>query len=595
MHARVFAIILLVVAVPLTGCVSEGADTASADIVPAAEGPGNLSRAAALPGEAVAFVEDPLAAGPLSFKAFDYDGGTTKVGGADASHEDYEYDARIRGRVWMPEGEGPFPFAVFLHGQHSTCQIQGEEAFFTIEDCSDDEGLQTPYPNHLGYTYLAEHLASHGYAVASMLNYEVNARNGNPDVGMWARGELILATLDAFRDGHEGIPDAAAGRIDFGRIGLMGHSRGGEGVVLATHVNLARPVESQHALMAIVALAPTDFNEFGVANIPLLSLVPLCDGDVYNLHGLRTYDHSRLLDDETPKVQLLVRGANHNFYNTRWGNTVAGPVANGDDAIPGRHFGAFCSLNREAGGGRLTSEETQRESIVHINGFLRWQIGGETGFDPYFTGEKGLPANACPAGTSACDGVVLATSVMPHATRILTVDDKVPTVNDVGGDVTVQGFAGASVCAQSSCGGNVYSAAPVLDLMWNGPATLTLAIPPSDADWSASTMLGMRVAVPTRGGANAAAPDFTVTLVDQSGGRTTVQASKFTHALEVPPDYATDILGIEAGSSKVTLNAIRIPLDAFGTDLLRVAAVEFAFDVTPRGRILLTDVLHQDA
>ena len=533
---------------------------------------------------------DPLAPGPMGVAFADYDAGEVVVGGADANHSDYEYDARLRGRVWWPEAEGRWPLLVLLHGQHGTCAMGEQEALLAVDDCGDSQGVNTPYPNHLGYAYLAEHLASHGYVVASVLAHEVNRLNGRPDVGMWARGELVLATLDAFRDGADGVPAEALARADVARAGLMGHSRGGEGVVTAVHVNLARPEAERHALRAVVALAPTDFNGLGVPDVPLLSLVPYCDGDVSTLHGLRTFDHSRHLDAATPKVQVLVRGTNHNFYNSRWYDATGTPAPAwpGDDALYSPT--PSCLAPRGMGGWRWTPEETQRESLVHVAGFLRWQAGGETGLAPWFTGDLGLPDAACPAGPLPCEQAVVVTSVLPGALRLLVVEDAVPEAHVLGGPVELAGFAEARACEAEECDASMRSSAPALDLSWTGEATLSLRFP-EGADWSAFDALSVRVAVPGWDGVSPPPMDVSVNLVSPLSDAA-VPASAYSTALQRTPDPVVAVGPLSLGTSKLALQAVRIPLDAFGgVDASDVRELRFTF--RGEGRAFVTDVLVQ--
>src|SRR5262249_40216973 len=50
-------------------------------------------------------------------------------------------------------------------------------------------------------------------------------------------------------------------------------------------------------------------------------LLPMCDGDVFNLQGVRPFDRMLRVNSESParqKSTFAVWGANHNFYNTEW-------------------------------------------------------------------------------------------------------------------------------------------------------------------------------------------------------------------------------------------------------------------------------------
>ncbi len=74
-------------------------------------------------------------------------------------------------------------------------------------------------------------------------------------------------------------------------------------------------------------LAPTDFEgNLGLNNVPLANLLPSCDGDVAQLQGALAYDHNRFgpTADTAPRYQILVKGANHDYYNREWGNDRVG-------------------------------------------------------------------------------------------------------------------------------------------------------------------------------------------------------------------------------------------------------------------------------
>ncbi|MEA3166939.1 MAG: hypothetical protein QOJ26_1818 [Thermoplasmata archaeon] len=510
---------------------------------------------------------DPLANGPHSWATSDYDLGKVMVGGDDAGHDGYEYESRIRGTITMPDGPGPFPLAVFLHGQHQT----GTDA--------------EPYRNDKGYLYLMEHLASHGIATASILAHEINNENGNPDIGMWARGELVLATIDALEASD------VAPRIDFARIGLMGHSRGGEGVVTAAEVNAGRA--DPHSIAALIALAPTDFAFRDVPGIPFLALAPYCDGDVYSLHGLRQFDQSRYTDHDAVKVQLLVMGANHNNYNTMWGKAVGGvPLvgAEGDDAGFGRHQNTHCDLPRDKLGGRLTLEETYAEATLHLAGFLRWTLLGEASLAPYFLGAQ-QPAAACPDQTD-CPGAVHVSAMTPGRRDLFSVGQDGPVA---AAGVKV---GPAAACHMQTCAENVYSSAWMADLpMLNGGASLRVDFD-GPADLRETPVLQVRVGVPTDKSVNAFGPPrMAVTFVDTTGSHAVTVDDP---ALFLPPGLIVDpgvgAIGLAyVGGAKVAANSVVLPIPA-DVDLGNVTAIEFTFTgAGPQGQALPDRVLVADA
>lgn len=254
--------------------------------------------------------------------------------------------------VWRPAklGKGKHPLAVFLHGNHGTCGRYDPELGVRVDDRTDytadgtcPEGYVVT-PNHLGYDYLARRLAKRGYVVVSInANRGITAGPGvDGDFGLnLMRGRLVMRHLALLADWNAGkgkVPKSLgfdpAGRLDLRQVGLMGHSRGGEGVRAALQqmresTRLARKV-SDVRIRAIFEIGPVDgqtsrvLNADGVASAILL---PVCDGDVIDLGGMRVFDRTFLIEGDRVdaiKATVGVYGANHNFYNTEWQQSDAG-------------------------------------------------------------------------------------------------------------------------------------------------------------------------------------------------------------------------------------------------------------------------------
>jgi hypothetical protein len=125
-------------------------------------------------------------------------------------------------------------------------------------------------------------------------------------------------------------------------------------------------------------------------------------------------------------------------------------------------------------------------------------------------------------------------------------------------------------------------------LNWIGSATYSSEL--GDIDVSDYDMLSVRVGVSLGDLNNAGGQDFEIALIDSAGGRSAVNAADFSAALFDPPGdrFAA------GGSEKTTLNAIRIPLSAFGNvDTSSLDSLEFVFTQTSAGTIQLTDVMFQ--
>ena len=153
-------------------------------------------------------------------------------------------DLPLNGRVWYPEGEGPFPLVLIVHGNHN------------MVDFSDT-----------GYGYLGELLASRGFIFVSV---DENFLNG----GYWgrssgendARAWLLLKHLEVWENWNQDPGSPFYQKADLSEIALIGHSRGGEAAALAATFNqLSRyPNNAQirwdfgFKIRSVIAISPTD-------------------------------------------------------------------------------------------------------------------------------------------------------------------------------------------------------------------------------------------------------------------------------------------------------------------------------------------------
>jgi hypothetical protein len=222
-------------------------------------------------------------------------------------HAEYGNGAAVKGSVYYPaEDDGkdtPFnsrlaargrvPIVVIAHGNH---------------DPAD--------PSYLGYDYFQSALAKMGMIAVSV---DCNALNG------WASGvaniedraDLIIDSIKFFQGLDADPASRFFGKIDFARLGLMGHSRGGDAVVTVPTV-IALPGVG---IRAVLALAPTNFRFWaGMSTIrpqryAFMTLLPAGDGDVVDNNGAQFYDQA---SPDPYKSQLYVHFTCHNLFNRQW-------------------------------------------------------------------------------------------------------------------------------------------------------------------------------------------------------------------------------------------------------------------------------------
>jgi hypothetical protein len=439
---------------------------------------------------------DPLARGPYTVKRVD----PLKLGlqtlqepnskGLAATGANETITLQVRGVMFQPERKtGKSPLLVFVHGNHSECD-EGKGPKCTIYKRNDE-----------GYNYMASNLASWGYTVFSLDQDELMARQDSLGKGMHNRRLLIQAALEKLNEASEievpasensNVGKLLTGKLDMTRIGLMGHSRGGDAVSSFIEYDHTLPVGKRFPLRGVVSIAPVDYERHAPYGVPYLSVFGSCDGDVSNLQGARLYERSQYdQGDPYPRFQVVQVGGNHDAYNTIW-------QADGDDASQADAACHPAATEKEVGEGkygiRLSGEagplftEPKGEKSYEINNteklnpevntrisadparmgdqeklglatvaaFFRRYVGGEGAMEPYLTGElaaegePSIPQSACPSSIEGkripCIDRVADSYTAPPAERmdVLRPDTEHPTTVDaLGSEIEAKGFANA--------------------------------------------------------------------------------------------------------------------------------------------------------
>lgn len=183
-----------------------------------------------------------------------------------------EMPVPVRGLIAVPEGDGPFPVAVLVHGTYTFCTAEltanGTDAF----PCPPEHDLQ----QYRGFAYLAEALAARGYlTLVPDVAYEYNNGFGEPTYGERTK-QMIAAHLNGLAAG-EGFPVDVAGKADLSRLVLMGHSNGGP---MAMIFDAYWAEQGNAPASAIALMMPASWWNPLPETTPLAFVTALCDGDL---------------------------------------------------------------------------------------------------------------------------------------------------------------------------------------------------------------------------------------------------------------------------------------------------------------------------
>jgi dienelactone hydrolase len=267
----------------------------------------------------------------------------------------------LNARVWYPEGPGPFPLALIVHGNHN------------MSNFSD-----------AGYAYLGELLASRGIIVASIdENFLNSGLFDDPPKQQAVRGWMLLEHLKLWQQWNQTDGNPFHGKVDMSRIALMGHSRGGEAAATAAAFNHMKyaPEDANikfdygFSIKAVVAIAPADgqYKPAGqprwIEDVSYLTLQGAHDMDVSSFDGSRQWDHVRYTQPGPWfKAEIYAYRANHGQFNTGWGR---------DDA--GKPLGWLLNLKP-----LMPGEEQRRISKTYISAFLEATLKNHREYVPIF-------------------------------------------------------------------------------------------------------------------------------------------------------------------------------------------------------------------
>ena len=466
--------------------------------------------------------------------------------------------APLNGHVCVPQGRGPFPLAVFAHGNHN------------------------PFENSTpGYLYLCQLLASHGIISATI---DVNFLNGSNFGENDGRAIVHLEHLKQFRTWNNTAAHPLHGKVDLNRILIVGHSRGGEAVGHASFFNRlaaigAVPLDGtgpaalgpyRFGLTAVAAIAPTD-GQFVPATGPTVVPDPYFlihgsqDSDVFTFEGYHTFERAHAVDLANPTVSdgrfkalLWVHKANHNQFNSIWA-----PETPPGEAMPRPDQEQIAKVHLGALAQAVLLDRPEYFEVLRDHGAATaWNPAGTEFVSQYQDGERVFiqhnqeaPLAPAPVVSLPVQGTVAADAVT--ATRQLT--------NLV---------AGGS------------AAAITLRLAWSVLGSrLLLRVDPSTLSAERYKTLALRVGQSTEAN-NAANRDQDFTLEVSSGSRTAAIPASALHRLLYPdpPPF---------GPAKIVMQTLRLPVERLverGVDPADIRSIALVFDRRATGTVYVGDL-----
>jgi dienelactone hydrolase len=497
----------------------------------------------------------------------------------------------VQGRVWTPVGAGPFPLVLIVHGNHAM------EAF------SDP-----------GYAYLGELLASQGFIVVSVdenflnssLSDMVDPINSRPSKENDARGWMLLEHLAQWRRWNSDPAHPMFGRVDMERIGLMGHSRGGEAAAVAAAFNglshypddATLPFDYGFKIGAVVAIAPVD-GQYKPRERP----TPLKDTNYFVIHGSLDGDvtsfmgasqFSRIaLTGQAPatKAQLYVKDANHGQFNTSWGRDDIGmpwPVLdkrrildpNAQRQIAKVYFSAFLQMTlMDREGYRPLFEDPRRGAAWLPKGYLaadyadsatRWAATFEEDINPGTAGAPGARITARNLAVWRELDVGLKWNPLDSQVVQIAWDDRVQKAQasysvDLGPAGLAAGPGAALVFSASDAG------IPSLPDGFEPPKAKAKPPKPGPLDW-------------------------TVVLIDANGLEARLPLSRDQVLYPQIKGQTRLFPEIDGGkAAEVVMRRYRLPLADFAAaspafDPTRLTAMRFDFDRSKRGAIVIDNI-----
>ncbi|HHV30611.1 MAG TPA: alpha/beta hydrolase [Clostridium sp.] len=460
----------------------------------------------------------------------------------------------IRGIIGVPEGDGPFPLILITHGSHS----------------NDDESKRFD----TGFDYLVKDLAENGYIAVSM-------DMSKPYIWKYGDGDDAEKSIPIANDHIENLIWAnegnnleygvdLKGKIDFDKIALVGHSRGGETIFDITNDQARRGI----LIKALLSITPTALFEREMPDIDVAIIVSEYDGDV-QLDGYNMYSMLNSKSKGLHFVTLLMKG-NHNYFNR---NIQA------NDSWRSRHQNVDDQLTRE-----------QQESFLvnYAVGFFNSVLLGNT--NDFINANSPQPNKMYGFDVKT----MYRTDKRIDLVDITTTDDFQAEGGVVEATVDSWFFKLDKVLIDTVTSGiEPFNIRPLINVKWTNKNSRVI-LSPKVQDFSRYEALTLNMVIDSADELNKkdASQQFTVELMDATGNLSRVVLPENMNALASTPgemDYTPlEDMVLTFWSTASPISCINLPLGEFkNLDLEHIESISLIFDKTDSGSIFIDSITLQ--
>ncbi len=444
----------------------------------------------------------------------------------DVNLPDIAHPVEMQAVVVAPsDAPGIRPLVLLLHGVSASC-YDSTQVKYGEWPCAD--GRQ-PVPNYRGYLQTQQLLASQGYVTVSVSANGITRPVPTATVGRRRARRWYDATS---QPGPRGPETAVRAAPEIVRAARPPTSRGScwWGTRAAAKGSTApswtpwcrRPPDVDGyqgsvdwTIRGQVLIGSTIFLQNPVPDVPSVSILPGCDGDVNRLGGQLYVDLTRRVGNGVAlHSALYVVGANHNFFNTEWTPGLATSRQGGDDAKWLRD--PTCSADAPT---RLTADQQLAVGATYVAAAAQLFLSGDDRVRPLLDGSGRRAPSADPGARAQRRGRRRAAGRWSFRTR--------RSGSPMGRVCLAVTPDPATVCLKEGVrsphfddflyGGRRLTEAGryAIDLVPQRDRTVTLR-PRRPVDLTGSTHLALRIAVSP----NARGKRYDVAVVDTRGRRT---------------------------------------------------------------------------